>query len=311
MYKSIIPRPLNKNSTIGLICPAGGFVDYKPIALVIKYLKKSGYNVKLGKSLVCSNKDYKYLSGSDAQRLKDLHSFWKDETVDAIFCLRGGYGSLRLLNNIDFHLIKKHKKILLGFSDITVLLLAIYAKTQLITFHGPLIGYKFIKNNLDYNDNQSANYMWKLLCNPELKFHYSHKNKSETIYNGKARGVLLGGNLTDICSMIGSSYLPDFKNSILFLEDVNEEPYKIDRLFTQLINSGIINRVKGLIFTSFEKCGFKNNYEIMNLIKDRFKNYKIPTIFNFPIGHGRKNYAIPIGMNVLFDADKCTLSSLD
>ena len=304
----IFPKPLKSNSTIGLICPGGGFVNYKPIELVIKYLNQKGYKVKLGKSLITSNSEYKYLSGPDLKRLSDFHGFFEDKNIDAIFCLRGGYGSLRLLDQIDFNLIKKSKKIILGFSDITVLLLSIFAKTNIITFHGPLLGINFINNKLKPNDRSSDIKLWNLLQNRKYKFSYSYK--SRLIYNARAAGKLLCGNLTDICSMLGSKYLPDFNKSILVLEDCYEEPYKIDRLLTQLDIAGVFKKVYGLIFSNFYNCKFKNDTEIIKLLNDKVKKYKIPAIYNFPVGHDLKNYALPIGMPCVLDAESNTLKSL-
>lgn len=304
-----LPKPLTENSTIGLICPAGGLDSYKSVKLAVDYLKKSGYKVKLGKSLVVSSQDYKYLSGCDNDRLNDLYSFWNDKSINAVFCLRGGYGCLRLLNLIDFDRIKKHKKILLGFSDITILLLAFYKMCNLVTFHGPLLSYKFIDKKLKPIDPNTEKYLWKLLSAPQFKFSYSNKSKGVVIKSGKTKGKLLGGNLTDICAMIGSGYLPSFRDSILFLEDCYEEPSRIDRLLTQLSNAGIFEQVKGLVFSGFYKCGFKNNKEIIDLLKDRIMKYKVPTIFNFPVGHDIQNYTLPIGLEVSLDANKCVLSS--
>ncbi len=302
-----LPKPLTENSTIGLICPAGGLDSYKPVKLVVDYLKKLGYKVKIGKSLVISSKAYKYLSGRDIDRLNDLYTFWNDKSIDAVFCLRGGYGCLRLLNSIDFNQIKKQKKILLGFSDITILLLAFYKMCNLVAFHGPLLAYKFIDKKLKPLDKKTESNLWELLVNP--KFTFSYKSNGITIKPGKGKGKLLGGNLTDICSMIGSGYLSDFKDSILFLEDCYEEPYKIDRLLTQLSNAGIFDQVNGLIFSNFYKCGFKNKKEVVSFLKERILKYKVPTIFNFPVGHDTQNYVLPIGLNVFLDADKCALSS--
>ena len=302
-----LPKALKKNSTIGLICPAGGLDNHKKAELAINYLKSLGYSVRLGKSIIASKKSYKYLSGTDKERLADLYNFWCDDSIDAVFCLRGGYGCLRLLNLIDFKLIKKHKKILLGFSDITILLLAFYKKCNLLTFHGPLLTYKFIDKKLNPIDKNTHSNLWKLLKSP--KFDFSYKSKWVTIKPGKAKGKLLGGNLTDICSMIGSCYLPSFKGSILLLEDCYEEPYKIDRLLTQLSNARIFTQANGVIFSSFYKCGFKNKKEIIDLLKDRTLKYEVPIIFNFPVGHDLKNYVLPIGANVLLDTNNCTLRS--
>ncbi len=304
-----LPKSLTKNSTIGLICPAGSLDNFLPVELTVKYLKKLGYKVKIGKSLISKTNGYKYLSGSDKERLADLHHFWSDKSVDAVFCLRGGYGCLRLLDSIDFDLIKKHKKILLGYSDITALLLSFYKESNLLTFHGPLLGNKFLDNQGKPLENSSEKNMWKLLNEPKFKFSYSNKSDAVSISSGNAQGKLLGGNLTVISSMIGSEYLPSFKNSILFLEDCYEEPYRIDRLLTQLALSGIFNQVNGLIFSGFYKCKFKNNKEIVDLLKDKVLKYKIPTVFNFPIGHGVKNYTVPIGKIVTLDTRTCHLSS--
>ncbi len=304
-----LPKPLTKNSTIGVICPAGGMNSYKPVKFAIAYLKNLGYKVKLGKSILVSGKAYKYLSGTDNDRLTDLYNFWNDKSVDAVFCLRGGYGCLRLLDSIDFNQIKKQKKILLGFSDITVLLLAFYKMCNLLTFHGPLLGYKFIDRYLNPFDDNTEKNLWNLFADPQFKFSYSNRSQGIAIKDGKAKGKLLGGNLTDICSMIGSCYLPSFKGSILLLEDCYEEPYKIDRLLTQLSNARIFTQANGVIFSSFYKCGFKNKKEIIDLLKDRTLKYEVPIIFNFPVGHDLKNYVLPIGANVLLDTNNCTLRS--
>lgn len=302
-----LPKNLKENSKIGLICPAGGFDDYKPIKLVVKYLEKLNYKVILGSSLIASKKYLNYLSGPDNKRKQDFLKFWNDKNVDAIFCLRGGYGCLRFVKDIDFNKLRKTKKVLLGFSDVTILLLAVYKKCNLLTFHGPLLGYKFINYNLKSVHNLTEKYLWELLKNPNFKFYYSFKSKGIVINRGKAKGRLLGGNITDICSMIGSDLLPNFKGSILFLEEVHEEPYKIDRLLTQIDNANIFRVVNGIIFCSFEKCNFKNNHEIVLLLKQKVKKYKVPIIFNFPIGHGIKNYTVPIGQKVVLDADNVSL----
>lgn len=304
------PKPLFHNATIGLICPASGFTEHKKINIAVKYLNKLGFKVKLGKSLISSSKNFSYLSGPDKLRANDFNDFWNDNKIDAIFCLRGGYGCLRLLDDINFKLIKNKRKIFLGFSDITVLLLAIYKKSNLITFHGPMFGYKFLNNNLSLVDKSSEKSLWSVLFDPKFSFQYSNKLSGYTIRSGKAQGVLLGGNLTDISSMIGSTYLPDFKDSILLLEDCNEEPYKIDRMLTQLAVSGVFKSIKGIIFSSFYKCGFKNKKQLSVFLKEKFAGYKIPIVYGFSIGHEKRNLTVPIGKKVFFDADNLLLKSV-
>lgn len=306
------PKPLLKNSTIGLICPSWGFDDYKPVKQVVVYLTKLGFKVKLGKFLQIRSPYYKYLSKYDNQKINDFISFWNDDEIDALFCLRGGYGTLRLLKFLDQYKLKNTRKIFLGFSDITVLLLYIYSRFNLITFHGPLLGVNFLKNKYTPKNSTQALCLWSLLCSPKLTFSYSSKKDGSIIYGGKAKGKLVGGNLTSICSMLGAkrSYLPSFKNSILFLEDYDEEPYRIDRFLTQLDNAGVFSEVKGILFCSFEKCGFKNKKEVLKLLKEKIKKYKIPAIYGFPVGHGKQNYTLPIGVEALLDADNLTLKSV-
>lgn len=305
------PRPLHNKSTVGLICPAGGFEDYKPIVLASRYLKKLGYKVKLGDSLVNSKKSYKYLSGDDESRVADLLDFWFDKSVDAVFCLKGGFGSLRLIDKIDFAALKRVKKIFIGFSDVTVLLLAIYSKTNLITFHGPMLGADFLNNKVVPKDGSSATKMFRLLHDQKFNFSYSTKNEGIVIYPGVAKGHLIGGNLTSICSMIGTNYLPDFKGSILFLEDINEEPYTIDRMITQFSLAGLLKKVSGIIFASFHNSGFRSRRQVARLLRDKVSDYKIPVVYYFPSGHGSKNHTLPIGRKVLLDADRLVLKAVD
>lgn len=292
-----------------MVCPGGGFDDYKPIKRVVKYLQGLNYKVKLGNSLVTSNTSFNYLSGPDNKREADFVKLWNDQNIDAIFCLRGGYGCLRLLNTIEFELLRRTKKILLGFSDITILLLAICARLDLVTFHGPLLGHNFIKSNLTPVDILTEQNMWQLLKSPSFNFSYSLKSKIKVVNKGKAVGRLIGGNLTSICCLLGTDYLPDFKNSILFLEECNEEPYKIDRMLTQLINIGIFGEVSGIVLGDFYQCGFRSKQQIIDLIKNRVDNYKIPIVSNFPVGHRDRNYTLPIGQEVILDTYSSVLCS--
>ncbi|MBI1859155.1 MAG: LD-carboxypeptidase [Candidatus Melainabacteria bacterium] len=306
-----LPNPLRKGSTIGLICPAGGFNDYTEVKRAFRYLTKMGYKVEIGNSVVNKKTVYQYLSGDDEARLFDLMGFWLDTSIDAIFCLKGGYGSLRLLKKINFEALKKVKKIILGFSDITVLLLALYAKTNQITFHGPLVGAHFLKRNYIPSDKRSAKHMFNILKDPAYKFSYNSKDDGVVLHPGKATGHLIGGNLTSICSMLGTDYLPDFKNSILFLEDCNEHKYTIDRMLMQMNNAGLLKGVAGIVFGSFYNSGFTSKKQVAKLLRDVVHDFNIPMIYYFPCGHGSQNYTLPIGRKVMLDADKLTLKSVD
>lgn len=234
---------------------------------------------------------------------------WLDDSVDAVFCMRGGYGTLRILEMIDYSVFKRRKKILIGYSDITALLLTIYSEAKLVTFHGPMLGIKTLSDKSLPKNKQSVNSIWHVLNNKDFSFSYSFKKTGAVIYSGKVTGPIIGGNLSVICSMLGSDFSPNFSKSILFLEDCNEEPYKIDRYLTQLKNAGVFEKISGLIIGSFYKCNFKNKKEIINLIKDRLGENKIPSVYGFPAGHGKENYTLPVGIKTVLDSQSLTLKS--
>lgn len=301
----ILPPSLRDNARIGLICPAGGFENYRPIKSTVEYLKKLGFKVRIGNHIISNSSSYKYLSSIDENRIKDFIDFWNDDSIDAIFCLRGGYGSLKLLEKIDFAKLVRRNKIFIGYSDITVLLLALYFKLNLVTFHGPMLGIDFFKTTSSSVNKFSERNLWKILRENQFLFSYSYRS-SIVISPGRANGVLLGGNLSCIASMIGSAFLPSFKNSILFLEDCNEDMYRIDRYLTQLKNAGIFNNLKGLIFSNFQNCKFTKE-QFVRLVKDILKKDKFPILYGFPIGHCSSNLTLPLGLKVTLDANLRTL----
>lgn len=261
--------------------------------------------------MVSSNKAYKYLSGTDNERLNDLNKMWLDDSIDAVFCMRGGYGTLRFLQEIDYSILKKRKKILIGYSDITALLLTMYSEANLITFHGPMLGIKTLSDKLLPKNKKSVSSIWSVLSSKDFSFSYAFKKTGTVIYPGKATGPIIGGNLSVICSMLGSEFSPGFSKSILFLEDCNEEPYKIDRYLTQLKNARVFEKIAGLVIGSFYKCNFKNKKEIIDLIKDRLGKNKIPSVYGFPTGHGKENYTLPIGVKASLDTGNLTLKAVE
>jgi len=288
----IIKAPhLQPNQTVGIIAPASP-VNQSEISEGLKLLESFPLKIKQGEHIFDR---LNYLAGSDNDRVSDLHQMFSDPEIKAIFCARGGYGSARLLNKIDFDLIRKNPKIIVGFSDLTALLLAIYNKSGLITIHGPTLS--------DLPKNKNWPNLSELITashRPQIFF-----KQGKEINKGKAKGILLGGNLSTICSLLDTPFLPSFECVILFLEEKGESPYRLDRMLTQLILSGRLDRLSALIIGQIEDCGEKES--IYNLLKERLSGLSIPVVTGLPFGHGNENISLPLGLPALLDTEKMIL----
>jgi len=236
-----------------------------------------------------------YLAGPDHDRVSDLHQMFSDPDIKAIFCARGGYGSARILNNIDFDLIQKNPKIIVGFSDLTALLIAIYKQSGLITIHGPTLS--------DLPKNRNWPNLSRLITTshrPQVFF-----TRGKVINKGKASGILLGGNLSIICSLLDTPFLPSFEGVILFLEEKGESPYRLDRMLTQLLLSDRLDRLSALVIGEIEDCGEE---EIINsLLEERLGTLNIPVVTGLPVGHGVENISLPLGLPALLDTERMLL----
>jgi len=299
------PPALKKGDTIGICAPAGAVTHDAEVAEFQETLHKLGFKTKASKNI---NKKYGYLAGTDIERAEDFMSLITDEEVKAIFFVRGGWGCARLLPLLDFDLIEKNPKIIMGFSDVTTLLSAITTKTKIITFHGP-------SGNSTWND-YSIEYIEKLLVD-KMVFSYENKPGDSEIWTfskGQAYGDLIGGNLTVLTSLLGTEYLPDWKNKILFLEDVLEEPYSIDRMLMQLKLNGVFDQVRGIILGNFRYCYAEEpdrSFTLEEVFDQYFSSMKIPVFFGAQIGHTRNKFTIPVGANVYMDADKGIISLMN
>ena len=227
-------------------------------------------------------------------------------------CLRGGYGCLRVLDEINFDKLKQEKvnKPIIGFSDITILQLAVYSRLGLVSIHAPMLGPWFKeKEALTKDEQTSAKKMWQLLQSPKGDFSYSSTKdnfQSKILNKGKAEGVLLGGNLTSIASMIDSGYLPDCTGAILFLEDVDEDAYRIDRYMHMLHNAKILANLSGLVLCDFKHSKQEESSKTEITIKDLLKKFdvKVPAVYGFPVGHGELNFTVPIGKKSRLEANE-------
>jgi muramoyltetrapeptide carboxypeptidase len=293
----IKPPALKPGDTIAITAPAGAIFNPTAAEKFTAVLQQMGFRVVQGKTLT---EKYGYLAGPDKSRAEELNTFFLDKEVKGIIAMRGGWGCARMLPYVDFEAIRNNPKVLMGFSDITSLLIAAYNKTGLVTFHGP-VGYS------SWNDF-SVDYVKRVLIQKETVMMMQPafcKEKLCTLTTGKAKGVLVGGNLTVVASLIGSGYLPDWKGKILFLEETEEEVYRIDRLLTQLKTAGILESISGFIFGDCVKCEPEEpekSLTLMQVFNDHIKPLGIPAFYGSMIGHIENKFTLPIGIEAEMDA---------
>jgi|SRR5690554_1214142 len=286
-------KKLKALDTIGFICPSFACdMDTDRIRNLEKIISNLGYKVKFGESCY---KSHGYLAGTDKERVNDLETMFADKEIKAIICLKGGYGASRIVDLIDYNLIKHNPKIFMGFSDITVLLNAIYQKTGLATIHGQL-GIYLGCNDIDLVSLDD----FKVLLNDGFKNRVLSSANIKVLNEGIVSGVMVGGNLSLITNLIGTSYDIDFKEKIVFIEEVDESPYRVDRMFAQLRLSGKILEAKGLVFGYFSGCNSdeKDEQTIEELIEEYFKDSNVPVLYDFPSGHNLPFINLPIGLEV-------------
>ena len=307
---SIMQKPpaLLVGDTIAFCAPSG-FLDSVRMSLAKTRLEEKGFYIVHEDSIY---RRWGYLAGTDAQRASELMYYFKDKSVRAIFPGTGGYGSTRILSMLDYDIIKSNPKIFIGFSDITALHIAFNQLANLITFHTPNPMYGLgSKKGLD---PISELYFWSLLMNSndynyEIPFDlYGDSLKVQTMVPGIATGKLVGGNLSLICSTMGSVYEAKTMGSILFIEDVGEAPYRIDRYLSELKLAGKLDLVNGIIIGRFsrretEAPDRSTDFQMHQVFQQYFSKMKVPVIFNFPSGHGSKNVSLPLGCIVEINTD--------
>ena len=305
----ILPKRLKVGDTIGLIAPGYAINDQilEETKMTLAQLGFKTYHTPriLGR--------HGYFSNEDEQRAADINLMFGKPEIDAVLCVRGGYGCTRILEALDYDLIAQHPKILLGFSDITALLNSIHHKTGLVTFHGPV--------GSTMNDTYSIQYIKELLVNaaeelviknPVLSNSLLKNPEYEryTISRGKARGKLAGGSLTLINALIGTPYEIDFTDKIVCIEDVEEAPYRIDRLLTQLISGRTFSKAAAIVFGVCAGCNETtnpNSFSLKEVILDRIKPLNIPAVYGMSFGHIKHNFSFPIGHYAELSTEKMEL----
>ncbi len=290
--------------TVGIIA-LSSTVEEEKINNAANNLRRLGYNVKLSKNIFDKKR---YLAGCDEDKVVELHRFFADNDIDIIMCARGGYGAIRLINKIDYEIIKSNPKPFVGFSDVTALLLMIYKRTGLVTYHGPMacsdFGDKISGDNaLSLSQDErdfTFEYFIKALEDRELDFEGVKLYKA-----GSACGIIWGGNLATTVSLCGQDFIPD-KDFIFFAEDLNEPVYKIDRMFCQLLNiKDFRNKCKGIVLGDFLQTD--NQVWLEDFFQELGNKLNIPLAGGFKISHNRKKITLPIGKNARLDNLKLIL----
>lgn len=289
----IIPRYLKRGDTIGMVCPAG-YIKVEKTTECIRVLNEVwGFNTTIGKTV---GSQYNYFSATDEERLEDLQKMLDDNSIKAILFCRGGYGVGRIIERLDFKEFKRNPKWIIGFSDITILHAHIHTNYKVATLHAPMAN---AFNNGEFN-NEYVQSLRSALTGKKARY-----SSSDHPFNhpGETRGILVGGNLSLIAHIIGTSSDLHTQKKILFLEDIGEFLYNIDRMFYQLKRSGKLNHLAGLImggFTEMKDTDTPFGKSVDEIIHDVVKEYKFPICYGFPVSHARENFALKIGAKYKF-----------
>ncbi len=286
----LFPPRLKKGDMIALTAPAGIIFNSESIEKATKSFEGQGFRVMHGSTL---SQKFGYLAGTDQFRANELTKLFENKEVRGIIAMRGGWGCARLLPFINFNTIKQNPKIFSGFSDITSLLHAIYSKTGLVTFHGPV-------GNSTLDGFTMENFLRIVKDGEALQMQQPTNDQLNVISAGKASGKLFGGNLSVWCSMIGTGYLPDVSGSILFFEETVEEPYRIDRMLTQLEIIGTLSQAKGIVFGKCTQCEAEKpelSFTLEEVYNQKLKNFSVPVISGFSFGHINDKFTFPIGVD--------------
>lgn len=308
----IKPHALRTGDLVGVIAPATSVPDPERLALVEPTLRYFGLRARVGKYVANGSG---HVSRTVSERLDDLHAMFRDPEVRAVFCIRGGYGSMQLLDKIDYDLIRRNPKIFLGYSDITAMHLAIQRRAGLVTFHGPIV----LSSFTDYTQQNFRRALFDArpagkLTNPAESNTLRPEHPLRTVRGGVASGRLVGGNLSLVTALMGTPFEIDTRGRILFIEDVGEEPYRIDRMLTQLRLAGKFDEAAGIIFGECSECG-PNDYKpslawdatLGEVVDNAFSSLRVPVLSGLTIGHTADQLTLPLGVQAVLNADEKTL----
>ena len=300
-----VPTYLKKGDCIGIVCPSG-YMPAENAERCIQTLEAWGYKVKVGKTV---GHQFNYFSGTDKERISDLQQMLNDSNIKAILCARGGYGLSRMIDHIDFQKFKKHPKWIIGFSDVTVLHAHIFQHYQIATLHAPMAG---AFNNDDYKNKYIAS-LKDALSGVATDYECAAHSFNKV---GHAEGDLIGGNLAIIAHLIGTHSSYKTRHKILFIEDVGEYLYNIDRMLIQLERAELFKHLKGLIiggFSEMKDTTIPFGKDVYSIINEHVKDLKIPVCFGFPVSHDTENLALKIGVQheLIVTKDRVSLKEVE
>jgi len=290
----IRPPRLKPGDTIGIVAPASPF-DQKIFTRGLHVLQSMGFRTRVPDEIFEKNG---YLAGSDEHRAGLVMRLFEDQSVNALVCAKGGFGSLRILPLLDFDIIRKNPKVFVGHSDITALLATITVKSGLVSFHGPLV-----TTLANAPEATCSKLLAAISSNSIVELKPA---RGIALKAGSARGPVIGGNLTTLCHMLATPFAPRFENRILILEDRGEAHYRIDRMLFQMKLAGCFKGVAGLVLGSFEDCGSPDG--VFKIFEEHFKDIPAPILAGFDVGHGPQNMTVPFGLDATLDADRHILA---
>jgi len=303
------PPRLKKGDLIGLVSPSSTIADPARIEKGVSYLERLGYRVIVGNHVL---KTYGYLAGTDEERAQDLHSMFGNKEVRAVWCIRGGYGTPRLLRSLNYRLIAQNPKIFVGYSDITTLHMAIFRRTGLVTFHGPMLGVDMAGQMEPYSEER----LWQTLTSATKPGVVPLPAPGpQGLRSGRATGRMIGGNLALLQSIMGTRYLPDFTDTLLFIEEIGEEPYRVDRMLVHMLNAGVFAKVRGVLVGQFTDCepkdATKPSLSLARVFEEAAEYAGVPMLARMPFGHEEVKMTIPVGTRGRMDATAGTLELLE
>lgn len=300
------PARLQPDDMVGIIAPASAPPDPKAVDRAMAQVERLGFKPKLGRHV---RRRLGYLAGTDRERAADVMTMFSDSKVRGIICLRGGYGTARLLDRLDYDVIRSHPKVFAGYSDITVLHCAMLTRCGLVTFHTPMLNEGLGSAKFPAYSNQA---FLRAVCDAEppgsIRAGY-RRSTVRILRRGLAEGRLIGGNLSLLVTTIGTPVQPVFKNRILFLEDLSEKPYRMDRMLTHLLNAGLLQQVAGVavgVNVDCEDPEARKTREYRqschDVLMNRVKPLGVPVVAGLPFGHQPLNHALPVGVRARLDA---------
>jgi|SRR5665213_2849984 len=302
------PERLNPDDTVGMVAPASAPPDPKAVDRAAAALERFGFKPKLARNVRAR---LGFLAGTDRERAADLMAMFADKRVKAILCLRGGYGSARILGRLDYAVIRRNPKIFSGYSDITSLHFALMQKAGLVSFHAPMLNGELADPKVPgFARNSFFRTVMEAKPAGSISDGYAGKTVS-VLRGGSAEGRLIGGNLSLICASLGTPFQPSFKSKILFFEDISEKPYRLDRMLTQLLNAGIFSQVAGVAVGVNKNCrdpkvkpGGEYRQSAADVVKERLSQLRVPVVTGLPFGHVDLNATIPVGVTAKLDGER-------